>query len=184
VLLSAPTSQLLVIDVQERLLPAMADGARAMANMRKLILAARRLGIPASASEQYPKGIGPTVAPIRDALGEERHVFPKLSFSCARDEALAEHLAEIRAQGRRQLVVCGIEAHVCVLQSALDLVGAGYEVAVVADAVTSRQAASRDLALVRMGPAGISAVNTEMVLFEWVERAGTAAFKDVLALIK
>ena len=183
-LLSAAASQLLVIDVQERLLPAMAEGERAVTNICKLALAAQRLGIPVSASEQYPSGIGPTVAPIRAALGEERRVFPKLTFSCARDEAMAGHLAQVRAQGRGQLVICGIEAHVCVLQSAFDLVEAGYAVAVVADAVASRQAASRELALLRLAPAGVSVVNTEMVLFEWVERAGTTAFKDVLALIK
>jgi nicotinamidase-related amidase len=183
-LLSAGSSQLLVVDIQERLLPAMADGERVVANVRKLITAARRLNVPVTASEQYPKGIGHTVASVAEALGEAPFVFPKVTFSCARDEAIADRLARVGANGRRQIVVCGIEAHVCVLQSALDLGHAGYEVAVVADAVSSRQVGSRELAFGRLGPSGVAIVNTEMVLFEWVERAGTAAFKDVLALIK
>lgn len=183
-LLSAAQCHLLVVGVQERLMPAMTEGDKALANIRRLVLAAHRLEIPVSASEQYPKGIGPTVASVRDALGEAALVFPKLTFSCARDDALASRLAAVRTSGRDTVVVCGVEAHVCVLQTAMDLQAAGYRVAVVADATASRDPASKERALARLASAGVAIVDTEMVLFECLERAGTPAFKAVLALIK
>ena len=127
-----------------------------------LVKAARALGLPVTASEQYPKGLGPTVAPLRAELGN-RPVFAKLAFSCAPRPALADRLA---SRGRPQIVVAGIEAHVCVLQSALDFAAGGYDVFAVADAMGSRASQSEALAHGRLRGAAVAVVNTEMVLFE------------------
>jgi nicotinamidase-related amidase len=184
-ILSNVQSQLLVIDVQEKLAPAMSDAGPVIANSAKLIAAARHFGAPVTLSEQYPKGIGPTVAALREAAGDGASTFDKMAFSCARDEAICGHLGLLReGRTRRQIVLTGIEAHVCVLQTALDLRQTGYEVFVVADAIASRETASRDLALARMQQAGVHAVTTEMVIFEWLGRAGTPDFKALLPLIK
>ncbi len=184
-ILSQTTAQLLVIDVQERLAPAMSDAGPVIANSAKLITAARHFRVPVTFSEQYPGGIGPTVAALREAAGDGASAFDKMAFSCARDEAIAAHLGLLREEGKRQqIVITGIEAHVCVLQTALDLRQADYEVFVVVDAIASRQTASRDMAISRMERAGVHAVTTEMVIFEWLGRAGTPDFKALLPLIK
>ena len=180
-ILSTTTSQLLVIDVQEKLAPAMSDAGPVIEHSARLVTAARHFALPVTISEQYPRGIGPTVENIREAAGNEARYFEKLAFSCLRDATIAAHL---NAQERRQIVVTGIEAHVCVLQSALDLKAAGHEVFVVVDAVASRQEASREIALRRMEQAGVHPVTTEMVIFEWLGRAGTPDFKALLPLIK
>jgi nicotinamidase-related amidase len=177
-------SQLVVIDVQERLLPAMQDPDGVVTNCRRMIQAARRLGIPATVSEQYPRGIGPTVEPLRGEAGGDVPVLPKMHFSCLRDGALRDRFQGLRGGGRNQAVLAGIESHVCVTQTALDFIAAGYETFVVADAVSSRAAHSRDFALHRLRQAGAVIVTCEMALFEWLEMAGTPEFKDLLALVK
>jgi nicotinamidase-related amidase len=110
--------------------------------------------------------------------------FEKLTFSCLADGPLGEHLALLRRQGRHQLVIAGIEAHVCVLQSALEAVDRGYDAFVVADAVSSRSDRSLDVGLRRMERAGVALVTTEMVVFEWLGRAGSEAFKALSRLIR
>ncbi|HOV04642.1 MAG TPA: hydrolase [Hyphomicrobiales bacterium] len=182
-LMSAARSQLLVIDIQERLLPAMADSAAVLRNAGIVIAAARRLKVPVVLTEQYPKGLGPTVPEIVAAAGEAR-VFEKLAFSAMRDARTAKALVDRRGSGRPQVVVCGIEAHVCVLQTALDLKERGFDVFVVADAVSSRVRGSHETALQRMAAAGVVAVTAEMVAFEWVEAAGTDDFKAIARLVK
>ncbi len=179
-LLARERSLLFVVDVQERLLPAMAAGEACVARIRLLLEGARHLGVPVMASEQYPKGLGPTVAPVREALGAAP-VFEKITFSCARDATIRE---AVLASGRRQLVLCGIEAHVCVLQTALDFTAEGLRVAVVADAVDSRRRESRRRALVRLRQHGVELVESEMVLFEWLERAGTNEFRTIARLVR
>jgi nicotinamidase-related amidase len=143
--------------------------------------AARRLGVPLLVSEQYPKGIGPTV-PALAALATPEEIFEKIHFSCAAEPAIQAQLALMGP--RRQAVLCGIEAHVCVLQSALGLAAAGWSVTVVEDAVSSRRAADRDAGLRRLAAAGVTVATVEMVMFEWLGRAGTDAFRDLLKLIK
>jgi len=115
------------------------------------------------------------------ALSAEGSTLPKTHFSCAAEPALAARVAH---SGRKQLVVAGIEAHVCVLQTALGFGSAGYDVFVVADATTSRRAESRRVALDRLAAAGVHVVTTEMVVFEWLERADRSEFRTLLALIK
>lgn len=181
-LLDRERSTLLVVDVQARLAPAVKDGDGVVARVGILLDAARRLGVPAIVSEQYPKGLGSTVEPLASRLeGAGVEVIAKTAFSCAREPRLAEALV---AKDRRQVVLCGMETHVCVLQTALDLQERGYAVHVAADAVGSRDTARRDLGLARMRHAGCTIVDSEMVVFEWLGAAGTDEFKEVSKLIK
>ena len=181
-LLNADSSHLLIIDVQTRLLPVMAAPERVSARCNILLAAADELDIPVTISEQYPKGLGPTDAALK--LCGHHKILEKTAFSCLRDEAIAERLNRMREDGRHQIVIGGIESHVCVLQTAADLTDAGFEVFVVADAVSSRKKGSVKLALARLRDEGVRIVNTEMALFEWLKRAGTNQFKTLSGLIK
>ena len=179
-MLKAESSQLLLIDIQERLAPATLDGERTVRNVGILLDAAALLDVPHAISEQYPRGLGRTVAAVLEKADPAR-VFDKVHFSCPADDRLAAVLA---GTGRSDAVLCGMEAHVCVLQTALGLAEAGYRVHVVADAIASRTAQNRDLAVERMRAAGIGIVSTEMVLFEWLGTAGHPEFRAVSALIR
>lgn len=174
-LLDRDASMLLVVDVQQRLIPAIHDHGPVMDSVAWLMDLSRTLGVPVRASEQYPRGLGPTVPELRQRLADE-DVVEKLHFSCAAD---AGCLGMLEALGRSQIVLCGIETHVCVLQTALGLLGRGYRVFVVADAVSSRQPSDRQLGLDRMRDAGVTVVGREMVAFEWLHVAGTDEFKAV-----
>jgi len=182
-LLKAARSQLLIVDMQEKFIPAMHQVAEVVERCGRLIDAARLMDVPVTYSEQYPKGLGPTVAALAEKLGNAPR-FEKLHFSCARDEALAARIAELADDGRDQLVIAGIESHVCVLQTATDFGERGLFPFVAADAVTSRAPESKDLALRRMGDGGAEIINSEMALFEWMEVAGTPTFKAVSPLVK
>lgn len=173
-LMNAHDSALLVVDVQERLLPHIDDWQRVLDNVRWLLGVARKVGVPAMASEQYPKGIGRTHADVAALLPPDATV-EKLHFSCV----AARCLAPLPAYTRRQIVVCGIESHVCVLQTVLDLRQHGKEVFVVDEAVGSRRPSDKALALERMRGAGAVVVSREMVAFEWLHEAGTSLFKEI-----
>jgi nicotinamidase-related amidase len=179
-LMSAGRAQLLMVDMQERLLPAMHQAKDIEARCGLLLTAATTLGLPITASEQYPKGLGPTVPALRKQLGNAL-VFEKLAFSALAEERLADRLKETN---RPQVIVCGIEAHVCVLQTAADLLNQGYEVFIAADAISSRASSSVSLALERLRTAGAAIVNTEMVVFEGLKQAGTPEFKALSAAIR
>lgn len=179
-LLSAADACLLVVDIQDKLLPAVRNQDAVVANTRVLLQAAASLSVPVLASEQYPRGIGHTVAPVAELLPEGSLV-EKLHFSCLADPGFARRFA---ALGRGQAVVCGLEAHVCVLQTVEQLLSAGHEVFVVADAVSSRAEASHELALRRLEADGARIVTTEMVVFEWLGQAGTPVFRELSRLIK
>ncbi len=181
-LMNADTSQLLIIDVQVRLLPVITAPERVVERCNILLAAAKELEIPTTVSEQYPKGLGPTDDSIK--LANSDQVMAKSAFSCVRDNAIAERLGQLKEDGRHQVVIGGIESHVCVQQTALDLTDAGFEVSIVADAVSSRASESVELAFARMRDEGVSIVNTEMVVFEWLKRAGTPEFKTLSKLIK
>ena len=182
-LLDRARAQLLVVDVQEKLLPAMHEGERMVERCAVLLQAAHRLGIPVTISEQYRKGLGATVARL-DAIKGDAVVMEKMHFSCAADPAIAAHVEGLARAGRAQLVICGIESHVCVTQSALGFKAMGLPVTVVADAVASRRPESAALALTRMSAAGVTVANTEMAVFEWLHQAGTPEFKELSKLIK
>jgi nicotinamidase-related amidase len=162
-------------------MPAMFEGKSVLAKTRILQAAAKELSLPVTISEQYPKGLGHTVA---DLASSEAQVFEKLAFSCWRDEGLRMHLTALHEAGRPQVVVVGIEAHVCVLQTAVDLAQAGFATYVVADAVASRKAQSAELAFTRMNAVGVQVINTEMAVFELMGKAGTPAFKALSQLIR
>ncbi|MBI3452051.1 MAG: isochorismatase family protein [Rhodospirillales bacterium] len=179
-LLNADRSVLLVIDVQERLVPAVADGEKLLRGCTLLVGAARRLDVPILVSEHYAKGLGRTV-PDLARLVEPAAVSEKIHFCAPEEPGWAARFAEI---DRPQAVICGAEAHVCVLQTALGLRARGYEVAVVADAVASRRKDDAGVALARMAQAGVAVVTSEMVVFEWLGRGDHPALKELLSLIK
>lgn len=178
-LLSRKESRLLIIDVQEKLVPKIVNLDRMLANCRLLIQGAKILNVPVFATEQYPKGLGHTVGQLRELLDAPPE---KLRFSCA--EVLEWGTAAEQADNRYQIVVAGMEAHVCVMQTVLDLLGSGFQVFVAADAVSSRAELDWKIALDRMSNGGATIVTTESVLFEWCEVSGTPEFKQISQLIK
>lgn len=177
-------SHMLIIDIQERLAPAVLDHEALIIRVDRLVRLAKLMEIPITVSEQYPKGLGATVSSLRETVGNAGVFLEKLHFSCAAEEKFARHFARLRDAGRHQILLAGMEAHVCVAQSALDLAAAGYQTFVAADAVSARTRKSRDLALDRMRQAGCIITDTEMAMFEWTERAGTPEFKEMQAMIK
>lgn len=173
-LLERERSELLVVDVQQRLLPAIADGEAVRDAVGWLVRLAGELDVPVTVSEQYPRGLGHTDETLAALLGAGARVLEKMHFSCAAEPAFRQALAE---GGRDCFVIAGTEAHVCVLQTAIGLHEAGFQVAVVADAVGSRRPQDRDLALARLRESGVDVVSREMVAFEWLHRAGTEVFR-------
>jgi len=180
--LSQHESLLVIVDMQEKLMPAMQDGEAAQARAVILLRAAALLHIPVVITEQYKKGLGETVGPVRAAAGPTARVFGKMHFSAYADLDIRAALTE--DDGRRQIVIAGVESHVCVLQTALDLQAAGRHVSVVADAVASRRAESKRLGLARAAASGAQIVEAEMCLFEWLDTASHPEFKALSALIK
>jgi nicotinamidase-related amidase len=172
---------LMVIDVQEKLSAAMpkAPLAELERHAAVLIRAARRLEIPVIATEQYPKGLGPTLASLRELLPQEP--MSKMEFSCGASKPIAR---QVLASGRKQVVVVGMEAHVCVFQTVRDLIDGGFSVFVVQDAVISRSEANRGVGLRLCEKAGATLTSTETVLFDLLGVAGTPEFKELTALIK
>jgi nicotinamidase-related amidase len=183
-LLDAKRSHFLVVDLQARLMPAVHEGENVLRNVRILLEAAKRLKIPVSVTEQYPKGLGPTIGPVQEALPPETVTLAKTTFSAAREPAIAERMAALRGSGLNQLVICGTEAHICVLQSALEFRSTGLEVFVVADAVSSRSSPSVAAACARLLHAGCHWVTTEMVAFEWMGEAATDDFRALAPLFR
>jgi nicotinamidase-related amidase len=183
--LSRSRAALLVVDIQDRLLPAMPEDALAavMRNSAILIQAADQLGVPIVVSQQYPRGLGATARPIEDALAAARgvHRFDKLEFSAAAAPAFAALAPRLR---RDQWIVCGMETHVCVYQSARDLVARGWDVHVATDAVCSRTPANREVGLGLMARAGAIPSSTEVCVFDLLGRAGSDEFRALSKVIK
>lgn len=169
---------LLLVDFQERLLPAMREPHGVLANAVRLARGAAALGLPRFVTEQYPKGLGRTV-PELDATLEGAERWEKTCFSAVGVEELRGRLRE-----REQVLLAGLESHVCVCQTGLDLLGLGIEIFVVADAVASRTAENARLGLERLRAAGAVVVSTEMALFELLATASAPEFKAVQALVK
>jgi nicotinamidase-related amidase len=171
---------LLVVDLQERLLPAIFEKERVLQNGLRLVKGAGVFGLPIFVTEQYRKGLGGTVAEVAGAIP---HFAPieKLAFSACGATGL---LNSIRSSGVTDLILCGIEAHVCVCQTGLDLLQAGFRTFLVADAISSRTAENHRLGVERLRAAGVTVVSTEMILFELLGQAGTEEFKRVLPLVK
>lgn len=170
---------LVVIDLQERLLPVIPAQSQVLWNVERLVEGVAALGMSIVATEQYPEKLGPTVSPIRERLS--RPAVAKLAFSCAGCEELFEGLLD---QGIHRLLLCGIETHVCVLQSAYDLISQGFSVTLASDAVGARYDNDHRWALRRLESAGVVVTTTEAALFELCTRAGTSQFKQISQLAK
>lgn len=179
-MLTASGSLLLIVDVQAGLARAIDEAALRIHRTRLLLEAARRLGVPVIVSEHYPEGLGNTDQRLEPLL-DRASVLGKRAFSCWRDPGLR---TAIERAGRRQIVVSGMETHVCVLQTALDLATAGFATHLAADAAGSRREEDRSLAIERLRRHGVDIVTSEMVVFEWLERGEGDGFKALVPLIK
>ena len=171
---------LLVIDFQEKLLPKIDHHEDIVPVTNKLIEFSKGLNLPILWTEQYPKGIGPTVSEVKEKL-EGVEPMEKTEFGCMANESFAQHL---KSTGKKQLLVTGIEAHICVMQTVLSALEDGYEVYVVEDAVGSRRESDRAAGLHRMEKAGAEIVTSEMAMFEVLRKAGTPEFKQAMPLFK
>ncbi|MDZ7263805.1 MAG: hydrolase [candidate division KSB1 bacterium] len=179
-ILKPDATGLLIIDIQEKINAVMKYRERVIESTIKLVRGFQILQRPIFITEQYRKGLGPTEAAILQALGLPA-IVEKMSFSCCGAPSLME---QIRRQSVQQLVLCGIETHVCVLQTALDLMAEGFQVHLAADAVSSRKEMDQLLAIERMRQAGIIITSVEMALFELLGQAGTPEFKQISQVIK
>lgn len=179
-LCAAQQSLLLVVDPQEKMMPTVADAQRLVDNIELLVHGANAAGVPILATVQNSTRLGGLVEPVA-ALLQSRSVVDKMTFSAVRDQNVVR---EVEDSGRRQIVICGIETHICVLQTAADLLEAGYQVHVVADAVSSRTVERHKLGMERIRDLGILPAATESIVFEWLERAGTDAFRSVLPFLR
>ena len=177
-LMSLENSALVLIDVQEKLMPAMANQARLAARIQLMIKGCGLLKVPIVVTEQYPKGLGPTVPDVQLLLSNA-NVVTKAEKTMFSVRAAAEAFSGLAGQGITNLVLVGIETHVCVAQSALDLLANGFEVHVCTDAVGSRKPSDHETALRRMENSGVIPTTVEAVLFEWCENANHESFKTI-----
>ena len=168
---------LLVIDIQERLIPVIHQYEEVIRNANILLKGMEILGVPVIITEQYPKGLGNTCKEI--LLGEDAKVMEKITFSCLANDYIKESV-----QSKKQIIICGVEAHICVLKTALDLLDEGYQVHLITDAVSSRKKENKQVAIERMKQSGVFVSSTEMILFQLLDKAGTDEFKLISKLIK
>ena len=171
---------LVVVDMQERLLPAIHENERVVANTRLLLRAGAALALPMVITTQYLKGLGPTHAAVAE-LAPPGVPIDKLTFSCFGSPAF---VSSLEASGRKTILLCGVEAHICVLQTGLDALAAGYAVHVAADATGSRAAGNAALGHARLERAGAVLSSTEMAIYEMLGASGTPAFKSLLPHFK
>ncbi len=171
---------LIVIDVQEKLMPVIHESKKVFENVNKLIRGAEILDLEIIVTEQYPKGLGNTCKEI-ELPTENAVVIEKMCFSCMISDPVNEQL---KLTNVKSLILCGVESHICVLKTALDALQQGYQVHVVADAVSSRTQENKQLALDRMRQAGAFITSVEMILFMLMDNAGTEEFKAISKLIK
>ena len=201
-LLELDDCQLVLIDYQTRVMPVMCDGALVLDNAVRLVRMAAALRVPVIATEENPSGLGETDPVLLGALRQAKaRTLAKMQFSAVEEglgemlkpepqavqgnaRSLPRHLQKPPAAARNTVVLAGCEAHVCLLQTALDLLEDGFDVWVVTDACSSRSERNRDAAFDRLAAAGVELLTTEMVAFEWLRSAEHPAFRDILALIK
>jgi nicotinamidase-related amidase len=171
---------LVAIDFQERLFPVMHDKEKLLRNVLKLIEGAVVLEVPIVLTEQYPKGLGPTLPEIKKLIPQVQPI-EKVCFNCCDEESFCKSLESL---GRRQVLIAGIEAHICVYQTAMALSRDGYEVQVVGDCVSSRDSEDKMVSLFKMGAAGISPTTVETALFELLKAASGEKFKQISNIVK
>ena len=179
-MLTLENTALIVIDVQDRLFRVIHEKEALSENLQKLIQGVKVFGIPIILTEQNPRGLGPTIPELAQFLDDVQPI-PKFAFSCCGDERF---LQEFEALNRKQVLVAGIETHVCVYQTAVDLLNSGYEVQVVADAVSSRTAQNRHIGLEKMRSEGAGITSTETVLFELLRVAEGDKFRAIRHIVK
>lgn len=177
---SRKNALLLVIDIQERLLPQIHDSSHLVKNAFILIESCKILNVPVIVTEQYPEGIGPTVAALAPALDQCRKI-SKRTFSCCREPLFMKAL---KATGRNQVIITGTETHVCVFQTAAGLLQNGYAVQVAADAIGSRTPFNKEIGLDRMRALGIEITSVESAVFELLETSVCPEFKQILRFVK
>jgi len=170
----------LVIDIQERLVPVMEENEQFVENCSKLVQGLQILGLPILVTQQYTKGLGETIDEIKALIPDFQYI-EKKDFSCLDEPVFAEKLA---LSGAKNVIICGIESHVCVLQTAIDLKAAGYNPVVVFDCVSSRSFDNIDLAAERFRYEGIMMTSFESILFELTRSAGAPGFKEISKLVK
>ena len=182
-LCNADKSCLVVIDIQTRLTSAMPIKvlARLKRNINILLQGANTLSIPVLTTEQYPKGLGPTEPEIVELLPDDTLKFEKTCFSCT---GTKQFLQQLKATKRKQVILVGIEAHVCVLQTAIQLIAEGYQVFVAADGICSRNRENYEASLKRMRSANVVICNAESILFEWLRDAKHKHFKELSRLVQ
>jgi isochorismate hydrolase len=179
-LLKPEITALLIIDIQERILPVINNYQQVVENTIKLIKGFKTIGLPMYYTEQYPKGLGPTISSIADELGELKP-FNKMSFSCS---GAGELFNEFKKKNLTQIVVCGIESHVCVQQTVLDLIENNIQVNLAADAVSSRKEIDYKTSIERMRYHNTEVTTTESILFELLKVCGTPNFKEISKIVK
>lgn len=177
----AEDTMALIVDFQERLVPVIHNQEELLHNTEILMKGLQVLNIPMIVTQQYTKGIGMTVSSLSDVIGESFIFEDKLTFSCAQDETI---LGKIEATGRRNIIICGIEAHICVLQTVVDLLALGYNVILVEDCVGSRKESDRLIGIKRALMEGAIPTSYESILFELTRVAKTDVFKEISRLIK
>ena len=170
----------LVVDIQERLFPVMHERDELLNRVLILLEGLKLLEIPVLLSEQYPRGLGPTLQNVLDVL-EPNKTVEKISFSCCGEP---DFLSQLNQRDRKQVIICGIEAHVCVLQTVIDLVDMGFTPVVVADCISSRNPDDKKVAVERMRSEGAVITTSESLLFELTRVAGTPQFKQISRLVK
>ncbi len=178
-MLGIDNALLVVVDVQVKLVRAIYQRESLVENAVKLIRGMQVLDVPILYTEQNPDGLGPTVSPLAELLEGEAIV--KTSFSCCGEKCFSE---AVNATKRKQILLVGIETHVCIYQTAVDLIGAGYTVQVVSDAVSSRTPENKQIGLEKMKDAGAGLTSVEMVLFELLKEADGPRFKEILGIVK
>ena len=171
---------LIVVDVQGKLAQLMNKKEKLYDNLQKIIQGAKILNLPIIWMEQYPKGLGPTIPEIVSLLPDQQPI-SKTSFSCCGESGF---MTKLNAIGRHQVLICGIETHVCIHQTALDLIEMGYKVQIVSDAVSSRSKENKEIGLQKMAAAGAILTSVEMALFELLRVAGTEEFKAISKILK
>jgi len=179
-LLTHVNTGLLIVDAQERLMQAMGNADRVRDHMVKLIHLAQVYGLPITVTEQNPRSIGPTIPPVKEALPEYRPL-EKLDFDCCNVEGFNEGLQE---KGLRNIILTGVEAHICIFQTCVSLLQRGYTVHVPHHAVDSRTADNWEIGLSLMREAGAVVTSTETIIFQILKRAGTPEFREMLKIIK
>ncbi len=180
-MLTIENTTLVVVDVQGKLAQIMHHKESLFANLERMIKGCQVLNIPIIWTEQVPEKLGPTLPQLAELLAESSDAIPKSTFSCCGVSPFTDKLTSLN---RRQILITGIETHVCVYQTTLDLLADGYEVQVVADAVSSRTPENRELGLMRMKDAGATVTGTEMALFELLRVAEGPQFKQIAKLVK